>query len=101
MRVFLLWLLTAVHVDGVSTPAHEPKIRYWGKVAEESERGGEASALATNGWRVKAAPMDRLCKGHLVHTVTFVTVHDPGMAKSCPPIDSLRDKQAKIKTVKI
>ena len=43
----------AVCVGGVSTPAHRPKIRYWGKVAVESERGGEASAPATNDWRVK------------------------------------------------
>ena len=41
------------YVDGVSTPAHGPKIRYWGKVAVESGRGGEASAPAANDWRVK------------------------------------------------
>jgi hypothetical protein len=29
------------------------KDRYWGKVAVESERGGEASAPAANDWRVK------------------------------------------------
>jgi len=40
-------------------------------------QGGEASALAPNGWRVYAAPKAKHGKG-LFHLMT-------GMAESCPP----------------
>ena len=46
---------------GLNTSAFV-KDRYWGKVAEASEWGGEASALTTNGWRVKCGSGEGLGK---------------------------------------